>query len=53
MRLIFDKSIFTPEWLKAAIVRAIRTFAQTAIAGIGTYAASMGEVDWPRPSTPR
>lgn len=46
MRLVFDKSIFTPEWLKAAIVRALRTFAQTAIAGIGTYAAGMGEVDW-------
>ena len=46
MRLIFDGSIFTTEWLKAALVRALRTFAQTAIAGIGASAASLGEVKW-------
>lgn len=46
MKLIFDKSIFTSEWLKAAIIRALRTFAQTTIAGIGTAAASLGEVSW-------
>jgi hypothetical protein len=46
MKLIFDKSIFTLDWLKAALVRALRTFAQTAIAGIGTVAATMGEINW-------
>jgi hypothetical protein len=32
-------------WLKAAGVRAIKTFAQTAVATIGT-AAVLGNVDW-------
>lgn len=33
------------EWIKAAGVRAIKTFAQTAVATIGTSAV-MGEVNW-------
>lgn len=33
------------QWIKAAAVRAVRTIAQAAIAGIGT-AAAMGQVDW-------
>ena len=39
------KKIFTPEWFKAAGIRAIKTVAQTAIATIGTT-ATMGEVNW-------
>ena len=35
----------TKKWLKAAMVRAIKTVAQTALATIGT-AALMGEVNW-------
>lgn len=35
----------TKEWLKAALVRAARTVAQTALATIGS-AAVLGGVDW-------
>lgn len=35
------------EWLKAAIVRAIKTFAQTAAASI-TVGMAVSEVDWLR-----
>ena len=37
--------IFTKEWFSAALIRAIRTFCQAAIATIGT-SAYMGAVDW-------
>lgn len=33
------------QWMKAAGIRAVKTTAQAAIAGIGT-AAAMGQVDW-------
>ena len=35
----------TKQWFKAAAVRAVKTMAQAAIAGIGA-AAAMGQVDW-------
>ena len=39
------KNVFTLKWFKAALVRAIKTLAQTAAATIGT-AAAIGEVNW-------
>lgn len=33
------------KWLKAALIRAIRTVAQSALATLGT-AAVLGDVDW-------
>lgn len=39
------KNVFTKEWAKCALVRAIKTFCQTAVATIGT-AAVMGDVNW-------
>lgn len=42
---VFKVSVDTKEWIKKAAVRAVKTVAQAAIAGIGT-AAAMGQVDW-------
>ena len=42
---VFKVSVDTQKWLKAALVRAIKTVAETAVATIGT-AAVMGEVNW-------
>lgn len=39
------KQILTKEWLSAALIRAVRTVAQTAIATIGT-AVVMSDVNW-------
>ena len=33
-------------WIKSAAIRAIKTFAQTFLATIGTGAAVLGEVNW-------
>lgn len=38
-------SNYWKEWTKKAGIRAVKTVAQAAIAGIGT-AAAMGQVDW-------
>lgn len=42
---VFKVSVDTRKWLKAAGVRAVKTVAQAAIAGMGT-AAVLGQVDW-------
>ena len=34
------------EWLRAALIRAIRTFAEAALAYIGTGAVVPGDVNW-------
>lgn len=34
------------EWAKAALIRAIRTFAESALAYIGTGAVVLGDVNW-------
>ena len=39
------KKIFTKKWFEAALVRAIKTFAQTMIATIGT-SAIISDVNW-------
>lgn len=39
------ENVFTWKWLKAALVRALKTVAQTAAATIGT-AVMISEVDW-------
>ncbi len=33
-------------WLKAALIRAVKTVAETALAVIGTNAAGITDVDW-------
>ena len=33
-------------WMKAALVRAVRTFAESALAYIGTGAVVLGDVNW-------
>ena len=42
---VFKPSVDTQKWLKDAGIRAVKTMAQAAIAGIGA-AAAMGQVDW-------
>ena len=39
--------IFTKEWAKAAGIRALKTFAQTAVAAI-SIGAAFDEIDWLR-----
>ena len=34
------------EWFRAALIRAIRTFAEAALAYIGTGAVVLGDVNW-------
>ena len=38
--------MFTKEWWKAALIRAIRTFAEGALSYIGTSAVVLGDVNW-------
>lgn len=42
---VFNASVDTKQWFKAAGVRAIKTVAQTAISTIGA-SATMGDVNW-------
>ena len=42
---VFQVSVDTKQWVKAAAVRAVKTMAQTFVATIGT-AAVMGDVNW-------
>lgn len=42
---VLRASVDTQKWAKAAGIRAVKTMAQAAIAGIGA-AAAMGQVDW-------
>ena len=39
------KQLFTGAWWKAALIRAVKTMAQTAVASIGTTAV-LSEVSW-------
>ena len=34
------------KWIKAALIRAVRTFAESALAYIGTGALVLGDVNW-------
>lgn len=34
------------KWLKAALIRAVRTFAEAVLAYIGTGAVVLGDVNW-------
>ncbi len=42
---VFNASVNTKKWIKAAAVRAVRTVAQTFVATVGT-AAVISQVDW-------
>lgn len=42
---VFKVSVNTKKWMKAAVVRAIKTMAQSAIAAIGV-STTIGTVDW-------
>lgn len=36
----------TKEWLRAALIRSVRTFAEAMLAYIGTGAVVLGDVNW-------
>lgn len=38
--------IFTKEWLYATLIRMVRTFAEAALAYVGTGAVVLGDVNW-------
>ena len=38
--------MFNAEWWKAALIRALRTFAESMLAYIGTGAVVLGDVNW-------
>ena len=42
---VFNVSVDTKKWFEKAIVKALKTIAQTAVATIGTSVA-MGDVNW-------
>jgi hypothetical protein len=44
--LIGGENMFSTEWWKAALIRAVRTFAESALAFIGTNAVLLGDVNW-------
>ena len=40
------KTINWKSWARAALIRAVRTFAEAALAYIGTGAVVLGDVNW-------
>jgi hypothetical protein len=42
---VFKRNVDTIQWLKSAMVRAVKTVCQTMVASIGTT-ATIGAVDW-------
>ena len=40
------KAIFTKDWWTATVIRMLRTFAESALAYIGTGAILIGDVNW-------
>lgn len=42
----FENMFDWKKWAKAALIRAIRTFAEAALAYIGTGAVVLGDVNW-------
>ena len=38
--------MFQKEWIKAALIRAVRTFAEAALGYIGAGAMVLGDVNW-------
>lgn len=43
---VFKVSTSTSKWLKATVVRMIRTFASTMVASVPTTAATLGSINW-------
>ena len=43
---VFKVSVDTKKWIKSTLVRCVRTFSASVVAGLPTTAAALGSINW-------